>query len=150
MATLEHSIMINAPADMIEAIAIDGKRAPEWVPGVLRAEPDDVHPEPGGKLYMAYKVPGVTFGFTSTIMELKRGQGLTERMDGVMSGIMRWEYIPENGGTWVKINFDYEMIGGILGKAIDRLVMKDMNRRSLEKILENLKGLVESSVYQPN
>ncbi len=150
MTALEHGIMINASADIIEAIAIDGKRAPEWVPGVLRAEPDDVHPEPGGKLYMVYKIPGVTIGFTSTIMELKHGRGLTERMDGVIRGIMRWEYLPENGGTWVKVKFDYEMIGGILGKALDRLLIKDMNRRSLKKILENLKGLVESSVYQPN
>jgi hypothetical protein len=144
MTTLEHGILI------IEAITIDGKRAPEWVPGVLRAEPDDVHPEPGGKLYMVYKVPGMTLGFTSTIMELERGRGLTERMEGVMSGTMRWEYMSENGGTWVKVNFDYEMMGGILGKALDRLLMKDMNRRSLEKILENLKGLVESSAHQPN
>jgi uncharacterized membrane protein len=150
MTTLEHGILIKAPAEVIEAITIDGKRAPEWVPGVLRAEPDDVHPEPGGKLYMAYKVPGMTLGFTSTIMELERGQRFTERMEGVMSGIMRWEYMPENGATWVKVKFDYEMMGGILGKALDRLLMKDMNRRSLEKILENLKGLVESSAHQPN
>lgn len=148
MSTLEHGILINAPADMVEAIAIDGRRIPEWVPGILRAVPDDVHPQPGGKLTMVYKAAGVTFDFTSTITELKPGQGFTERMDGVISGIMCWEYMSENGRTWVKVNFDYEMAGGILGKAIDRLVMRSMNVRSLEKTLDNLKVLVESSANQ--
>ena len=56
MATVERSLLINAPTDAIDAIALDGNRLSEWYVGIEQATPDDLYPEVGGRVALVYKV----------------------------------------------------------------------------------------------
>ena len=143
MTTVERSILINASPDAINAVTLDGRRLPEWYAGIQQAEPDDLFPEPGGKVELVYKAAGVTFNITMTSLELVRGQSVTQQMEGMITGTSRWVYTPEGDGTRVTATFEYEMPGGVLGKAINKLMVERMNAKNLEKSLENLKALVE-------
>ena len=144
MATMERSLFINAPVDAIEAITLDGQRLPEWYAGIEQAEPDDLYPEPGGIVDMVYKAAGISFDLQMTSLELVRGQSGTYRMEGMITGTNYWTFTPEGDGTWVTAKFEYEMPGGILGKAADKLVVERVNAQNLQQSLNNLKVLAET------
>jgi uncharacterized membrane protein len=143
MTALERSVFIDAPVDAIEAITLDGQRLPDWYAGVEHAEPDDVYPEPGGVVNMVYKAAGIGFDIKMTSLELVRGQSSTYQMEGMIAGTNHWMFAPEGDGTWITATFEYEMPGGILGKAADKLVVERVNAQNLEQSLNNLKALVE-------
>jgi uncharacterized membrane protein len=143
MATVERSILINAPTDMIDAVALDGSRLPEWYVGVEQATPDDLYPEVGGRVSLVYKAAGVTFNMALTVQELARGHHISYQMAGMMVGTQQWSYTPEGGRTRLTALVEYDMPGGALGKIADKLVVERMNARNLEESLENLKALVE-------
>jgi hypothetical protein len=143
MTRVERSIWINASADAVNAVTLDGHRLPEWYAGVEKAEPDGVYPEPGGQVKMVYKASGVTFHLTLTTLELVRGQYAVFRMEGMIAGTTRWDYTPERGGILTSATYDYEMPGGALGKVADKLVVERTNTKNLEHSLEALKALVE-------
>ena len=144
MTTLERSTLINAPEEAIEAITDDARRLPEWYAGIEQATPDDLFPEPGGKVELVYKAAGVTFNLTQTSVERVPGQVGVNRMEGMIAGTNRMTFTPEGEGTRVTMRFEYEMPGGGVGKLFDRLVVERMNAQNLERSLENLKGLLES------
>ena len=143
MAKVERSILINASGDQIDVITRDGKRLAEWYAGVEKAEPDDVYPNPGGKIVMTYKSGGAKFDITQTVLEWIEGQSAKYKMEGMITGTNQWVFTPEGGGILVKVTFDYEMPGGVLGKLADKMIVERMNIENLEKSLENLKKLVE-------
>ena len=143
MAKVERSILINASGDQIDVITQDGKRLAEWYAGVEKAEPDDVYPNPGGKIVMTYKSGGAKFDITQTVLEHNAGQSAKYKMEGMITGTNHWVYTPQGEGTLVKATFDYEMPGGVLGKLADKMVVERMNTENLEKSLNNLKKLAE-------
>ncbi|GAB4477046.1 MAG: hypothetical protein Kow00124_19800 [Anaerolineae bacterium] len=144
MAALERSIFINGTTDEIDAITLDPWRLPEWYEGVEHVEPDGVYPEPGGVVNMTYRAAGIAFTIKMTCLELVRGEYALYQMEGMMSGTNRWIHTPEGNGTWLTAQFEYELPGGGLGKAFDRLVVERMNAENLEKSLARLKELVEA------
>ena len=143
MTTLERNVFINASADAIQAISDDARRLPEWYAGIEKAEPDDVFPEPGGKVDLVYKAAGVTFNLIQTSVERVAGQVGVNRMEGMITGTNRMTFRPEGEGTQVTMSFEYEMPGGGVGKLVDRLLVERMNAQNLEKSLSNLKALAE-------
>jgi uncharacterized membrane protein len=143
VATVERSILINAPTDAIDAIALDGNRLSEWYVGIERVTPDELYPEVGGHVSLVYKATAVTFNLTLTVQELARGHHISYRMAGMMVGTQQWSYSPEGGQTRLTALVEYDMPGGALGKIADKLVVERINAGNLEESLENLKALVE-------
>jgi coenzyme Q-binding protein COQ10 len=143
MAKVERSILINAPTETIDQIALDASRLPEWYVGVEDTKPDDLYPEVDGRVLLVYKAAGVTFNLALTVQELVRGDHISYQMTGMMIGTQEWGYTPEGSRTRLTALVEYEMPGGALGKIADKLVVERMNAKNLEQSLENLKALVE-------
>ncbi len=143
MATVERSIVINAPPDAIDAIALDATRLPEWYVGIDQSIPDDLYPEMGGRVELVYKVTGVSFSLVLTVQELAHGHHISYQMFGMMIGTHEWRYAPEGEQTRLIVLIDYNLPSGILGRIADKLVFEQMNAHNLEASLENLKALVE-------
>ncbi len=143
MTTVEKSIFINASVEAIDAVVLDGRRLPEWYAGIQEANPDATFPEPGGVVNVVYKAAGINFNMTMTCLRLARGQSQLLKLDGMIAGKTRWVYVPEGNGIRVNATFEYEMPGGSIGQAINKLVVEKMNVDNLEKSLNNLKAVVE-------
>lgn len=143
MTMLERTIFINAPADTVDAVTNDASSWPGWYAGVQKAEADDVFPEVGGKVQVAYKAAGITFNVKFTQMEFVPGQKNVVQMDGMITGLNSTTLTPEGDGTRVTFGFDYEIPGGGIGKALDKLLVERMNAEQLETSLKNLKALIE-------
>jgi hypothetical protein len=142
---VEKSLVIRATPEEIDAITLDGSRLPEWYAGVQSAEADATYPEAGGVVNMVYRSAGINFKMSMTSLRLVRGESLLLKMDGMITGKSRWFYIPEGDDTRVNCRFEYEMPGGSIGQAVNKLVVERMNVQNLEKSLENLKALAEGS-----
>jgi uncharacterized membrane protein len=143
MTTVERSILIDSPVNAIEATMDDARLLPKWYAGIEQADPDDVFPEPGGKVELVYRAAGITFTLTQTSLERVPGQGGVNQMEGMITGTNHLTYTPEGEGIRVTMRFEYEMPGGGLGKVVDRLLVERMNAHNLEKSLANLKTLTE-------
>ena len=143
MTTLERSIVINATPQTIDTITTDPGRLPEWYAGIQEAKADGTYPQVGGVVETVYKAVGISFKIKMTSEEYVQGQSMQIRMEGMIAGTNRWTYQPEGDGTRLTATFEYEMPGGGLGQAVNKLVVEKMNAENLEKSLENLKALVE-------
>ncbi len=143
MTTLERSIIINAAPEAIANITDDATRLPEWYAGIQEATPDATYPEAGGTVQAVYKAAGISFKIKMTSKEYERGRVAATEMDGMITGINRWVYTPQGDGTNVTVTFDYEMPGGGIGQAVNKLIIEKMNADNLEKSLNQLKSLVE-------
>jgi uncharacterized membrane protein len=85
----------------------------------------------------------VSMPVTETVLEYQPGELQLLQMDGMMSGLARWELTPEGDGTRLTTTFDYALRGGVFGKIADALLVKRMNAKSLEEALHNFKAFVE-------
>ncbi len=143
MTLLERSTLIHASLEAIDAIAMDCGSWPEWYPGVQQATPDDVYPQVGGKINIAYKTSGLSFTLTFTLVDYVFGQTVAYDIAGMMSGNTRYILEPQADGVMMTARFDYTVPGGGLGKIADKLVIERMNAENLEKSLANMKAILE-------
>jgi carbon monoxide dehydrogenase subunit G len=143
MTTVERSIVIEATPEAIDAIATDPNRLPDWYVGIQEVKPDGKYPQVGGVIDTVYKAMGISFKIKMTSVEYAQGQSMRINMEGMITGSNHWAYQSEGEHTRLIATFEYEMPGGGVGQAVNKLVVERMNTENLEKSLANLKGLVE-------
>jgi hypothetical protein len=145
MTTLERSIVIKATPEAIDAVALDGNRLSEWYAGMQETKADGKYPDVGGVVDAVYKAAGISFKMKIISTGLARGQSITLKMEGMITGVNRWVYSPVEDGTQVTSSLEYEMPGGSIGQAVNKLIVEKMNAENLEKSLANLKTVVEGA-----
>jgi carbon monoxide dehydrogenase subunit G len=62
-----------------------------------------------------------------------------------MKGTWLWQLEPRGTSTHLTTQMEYEMAGGILGKAMNAMLVERMNEKNAERLLENLKLLSEAT-----
>jgi hypothetical protein len=145
MARIERSIVINRAWNAVDAIALDGKRIPEWFSGVESSQPEGGYPSVGGSVKLAYKAGPMSFPLTQTVLEYVPGEYILFKIDSPMvKGTSKWSHTAQAGGTKLTNVLEYETMGGGLGAIADKLLLERMNTDQMEKSLENLKKMVES------
>jgi len=145
MAVVEREIMIQAGPELIDQYATDPAHVPNWFEGVVEASTEKGYPQVGGVLHLKYQTTGISFELTATSTEYDHTNSMTMQMEGMISGTQRWDMIPQDGGTLVRVTFDYAIAGGGLGAIADKLIVEKVNTSNLEKSLAKLKTLVESA-----
>ena len=143
--TVERSVIIRANPEEINAVALDGNRLPEWYEGIQSSAPDGVYPQMGGAVDVTYKAAGMNFNLKMKTIEYVDGISFGLEMDGMIKGSTRWELAPRGDKrTKLFCTFKYEMPGGSIGQALNKMVVEKMNEENLDKSLNKLKVLVES------
>ena len=146
MASIHQSIDIDAPAERVFETLADPKRLPEYVPGVISVENiRQTEQHLGGSFHVTYAVLGLHSPMTFTATEYEHPTKLTMRFEGGMKGIWTWRLVPRGKSTHLTTAMEYEMAGGILGKAMNALLVERMNEKNAERMLENLKLVSEAT-----
>ena len=146
MARIERSVVIERDWQQVDAVALDSERFAEWYAGVEESQGDGVFPQVGGTVKLAYKAAGMTFDLSFSVLEYEVGKTILFQITGPMvKGTSRWTHTSIAEGTRVTSVFDNETEGGGLGAIADRLLLERMNTSQMEKSLESLKNLVEST-----
>ena len=81
--------------------------------------------------------------FTTAPCEKNTKLGLA--FEGSMRGTMTWSLDGQGEGTKVNIAIDYEMRGGLLGKAMNALMVERMNTKNTQRMLHDFKDLCEAA-----
>lgn len=151
MPVIEHLATINAPAEQIFAILDDPARLPDYMPGITNVS-DVVQTDErvGDTAKFTYKVLGLSFDYTGTVTEWEKDRKFVSRMDQpIMAGTYSASVEPQGDAAEVTLRMDYDIKLGLLGRAINRIVLERMNDNTLRHGLENLKILVEKEVGAP-
>ena len=144
MATIHKAIDIDAPAERVFELLTDPKRIPEYAPGVVSVEDiRQTEQHLGDSFRATYSVLGMHFPMTFTATEYEQPTRLTTGFEGGMKGTWTWELSPRETGTHLTTSMEYEMAGGILGKAMNAVLVERMNEKNAERLLENLKLVSE-------
>jgi carbon monoxide dehydrogenase subunit G len=144
MATIEKSTFIAAPVERIYAILADPDRLPQFAPGVSRVE--DVRRTADGvgtSARIVYSVMGIEFPMIVRLTEHEPPHRAVVAMSGGIDGTQTWTLVAQGDGTRLGDRVEYELRGGLLGKALDALLVERMNEKNIERMLENLKLLGE-------
>jgi carbon monoxide dehydrogenase subunit G len=145
MTIIDHSIVINAPIERVFDLIDEPSRLPDYVPGVRRVDEIQRSTERVGDSFRAhYTVLGVAMPTRFTTIEYVKPQTVGLQMDGALSGTYALTLKPEGRSTRVNLRIQYHIKGGLLGQAIDTLVVERLNEKNAEHFLENLKIISEA------
>jgi carbon monoxide dehydrogenase subunit G len=136
------SVTINMPLEQVFYTIIN----PEKMAHVFFSTVADIKGksgELGSYVIWVYPVAGMKIRAKTTVSEVEKPRKLVQEMSGTMSG--KWIWNLEQDGQAAKVDFsiEYNVPGGILGKFADKLFLRRMNQKNLEKTLRNLKAYCE-------
>lgn len=145
MPRVHKEIRINAPPDAVFRLTDDPEAFPRFSPNI--SEVSEIHRSEGrvGDTFRAtYSMLGLRMPVTFTYAEYQPGQRLAARFEGPFSGRMATTLKARGSETDVSLDLDYELPGGALGKAMNRVLVERMQEKQAEHLLENMKLLAES------
>jgi carbon monoxide dehydrogenase subunit G len=144
MPVVQKELMISAPAERIFGFVTDPGRLPEYAPGVASvSEIKQTSGHVGDSFKVAYSVLNLKFPMTFTTEAYREPAGIDLHMDGNMVGAWQWRLAQEGGATRVRVSIDYKLKLGLLGKAMNALLVERMNEKNTETMLANLKEIIE-------
>lgn len=144
MIELIHTILIDAPPANVHAAAQAVQHWPEWYPGVEHAEPDDLFPEPGGRVTLSCRIGGVTGRLVLTVLEAVPGEYTFYGMDGLINGTQRWAYTSDGSCAGVAVLYNYRLPPARPYSGSYVTKVRVHNAENLRMALDNLKSRVEA------
>ena len=146
MPLVEKSILINAPVGKVFAAHDDPRRVPEYMPAMVRvADIVRTRRRIGDSQRLTYSVLGLRFPTKMTIQEWEKDRRMVVKLGGGLNGTFTATYEPQGGATKVTWRIDYTLKPRILDKAMNLPLAEGMNEKNVERGLENLKMICESS-----
>lgn len=145
LAKITKTVVIKAPVDKVFKVFDDPNAIPLYVPaatnvGNVRQSENRI----GDTFRITYGLMGMHFDLDFTNIGYEPQKKIVRRFEGGMKGTMTYTLQAEADETRATFDADYEMSGGILGKAIDKLLVERMNEKNAERMLENLKMMMET------
>ncbi len=144
MATVERTVVINAPVERVFNYVADPTNDPEWIPSAIESKV--VTPTVAGvgsTSRWTYKVLGIRLEGTGVCTEYVPNERLvTESKGGVVS---TWTYTfePHEEGTRLTLVIDYTVPIPVLGKFAEALVLGQIEREA-DLATASLKAILEA------
>jgi carbon monoxide dehydrogenase subunit G len=85
---------------------------------------------------------GVTFDERFTVTEHQPPRKAGSRFEGGMKGTFDWSFEAQGQQTKTSVDVRYELAGGVLGKAVDALVLERTNEKTIEGMLRNMRRIL--------
>ncbi len=146
---IEHHI--DAPIEHVWDLAMQTERIPEWNPYQEIHDLQGSFDTVGSTFEGAIKVLGRTIKGTGRIVEVEKPRLLHMKVTtstGEPSDYL-YRYEPAGTGMLCTIDIEYEMPGGVLGEAVDRLFVERSIEREMKHVAENFAALAEATAPQP-
>ena len=151
MALIKESILIDSTPEKVHAYVSNLDKWANWFTGLGDVKSVEGDGSPGTVIHQSYSLIGKDVDVVTTIKENgpTAGGGYLWRNErgGGLPGWQTLTFDPQDGKTLVASELEYEMPGGIFGKAANHLGVKASIERSLHHALENLKNLSEEDWF---
>lgn len=150
MTRLTLSREVYCPSDEVYAYHADLERAPQhWGNVVACRREDGRHgaPEPGARYNWRYRMYGVEFAGAAVVREATPGRRLVFDTSGGLRGNVDCTYTPiSSHRTRIDVVVDYDVPGGLIGRAVDRLLVESRNAADGERAMDRLVERLEAEV----
>jgi uncharacterized membrane protein len=147
MAHVKESIAIGCIPEKVHSYVARVDKWPAWFDALGTVNSAEGDGAPGTVVHQTYSLVGKGIDFVSTVKENgpKDEGGYVWRSEraGGLPGRLSLDFDPQDGKTLVTGGLEYEMPGGMLGKAADHLGAKAAIEHSLRHTLRTLKELAE-------
>jgi uncharacterized membrane protein len=141
MSTIQTSTNINAPVEKVFAYATDPTNLPEWMTNL--SEVTDVTGSGVGQHYhWKFRMAGVPLRGESTVSEHVPNERRVLDSKGGATSTWTLTFAPHEDGTTLNLNVDYTIPVPVLGKMVEKLVVK-RNQRDADTWMENLRETME-------
>ncbi len=143
MSEIHKSVTVDAPAENVYAFVENPENLAQYVPNVERVvDIKQSEGRIGDSFRVIYKVMGITFDEKFTVTEHQPPRKAGSRFEGGMKGTFDWSFEPKGQQTKTSVDVRYELAGGVLGKAVDALVLERTNEKTIEEMLQNLSRIL--------
>jgi carbon monoxide dehydrogenase subunit G len=144
MIGIQRSIAIHAPAARVFEQLDEPDHLLEIWPSLAEVSNARVEPDGRHAFDWAYRMAGVRFRGHCDTVEIDRGRRRVDHNEGGIPSTFRWTFEPRGPDTDVKLEIDYEL-PGLLG-FVAGPVLRVLNEREAETLLQNLKLRIETGV----
>ena len=140
MTSVEKSIVIDRPVEEVFSYASDWQRWHEWFVGVSPFRPVTEIQKGNGTRY-AYKasVMGMKMPVETEIHDFIPNKGWNGRSTRGVPHRTHWKFEKAGEGTRFTYGLDFKMPIPLLGKILDRSILKPQWENIIESSLQNLK-----------
>jgi uncharacterized membrane protein len=150
MTRLALSREIYCPVAEVFAYHTDLERSPQHWASVIactRIDGGSGAPYPGARYSWRYRMYGVEFSGTAVVREVVPGRRFRFEAEGGLRGAVTCEYAPVSAWrTRVDVEVEYEVPMGLVGRAVDRMLVEHHNAVDGERAMDRLAERLEAEV----
>jgi hypothetical protein len=136
------SVMINAPPEIVFGLYTDPGRAHDWLSGVREIRTAGPPDQPGSRAVFVYRWP---FKMTAEVLQVEPPARHVQRLKellGLVTCTTTARLRRVEGGTELRLDMDYRVAGGPIGRLFDALAGAEMVATA-GRDLARLKALAE-------
>jgi uncharacterized protein YndB with AHSA1/START domain len=136
------SVMIAAPPETVFGLYTDPGRARDWQSGIRDLRTEGPPDQPGTRAVIAYRWP---FKMTVEVLEVEQPARHVQRLRellGLVTCTTTARFRRVQGGTELRLDMDYRVAGGPIGRLFDARVGEEMVA-TIGGDLARLKALAE-------
>lgn len=145
MAKASASVVIHKPVQEVFEYTASPVNGPAFIPNLN--ENSNIQPEQAGvgqTFDWRFNMAGVDLRGKAEVTEYEAPHKAKIVSTGDSSSTWIYSFQEEDGGTKVTLDVEYEIADSAVKKLADKLVVEQLNQRSAEQSLENLKTILES------
>ena len=149
MTALSLTRDVYCPIDEVFAYHTDLERSPQHWSNVIACKraAGPGAPQVGDRYLWRYRMYGVDFAGAATVREVEPSRRFVWETEGGLRARIVSEYLaitPRR--TRVTVHVDYDVPGGLIGRAVDRLLVEARNVADGEKAMDRLVERLEAEV----
>ena len=144
MAKVNASTVIHKPIQEVFDYTASPANGPAFIPNLN--ENTNIQPEQPGvgqKFDWRFNMAGVDLRGQAEITEYNSPHNVKIVSTGDSSSTWVYSFEEADGGTKVTLKVDYEIAESAMQKLANKLVVEQLNQKSAEQSLENLKTILE-------
>jgi carbon monoxide dehydrogenase subunit G len=143
MSEIHKTTTFDSPVAKVFELVDNPENIPKYIPNVERvADVKRTDGRIGDTFRVIYKVLGMTFDEKFTVTGYEPKRKLVSNFDGGMKGTFSWTFEPQGSQTECSLDIEYQVGGGVLGKAADALLLERSNEKNMDQSLENLRRVL--------
>jgi hypothetical protein len=147
MATLERTVEIRAPVETVFGFVVAEWESGMsfWQGGVYKWTPLSEAPMGDGfRVSYVARMLGVGFHIEMEVQDFVRHEGWLAVSRKGPSAEGRWRFVSYDGRTSFTYGLSYDLPLPLLGPLMDKLLMRRLWSRAIDRSLANLKRVIES------
>jgi uncharacterized protein YndB with AHSA1/START domain len=142
MMSLNQSVGINAPTDLVFAYVTDPATMAEWIPPMVQTR-DIVGSGEGQQFEWTYKLAGLLFRGQSVVVEHVPNEVSVYQSIGAISSTWTFRVGSHDGGAKFTVDIAYDVPVPVLGRLAERIIV-NRDTRNLDLALANVKEILEA------